>query len=82
MNYQEKVVWITGASSGIGEHLAYALAEQGAKLILSSRNEKELQRVKNNGRKDADILIIPLDVTDFDAIPVAKAFWQNRYPDQ
>lgn len=71
MNYQEKVVWITGASSGIGEHLAYALAEQGAKLILSSRNEKELQRVKNNGQKDADILIIPLDVTDFAAIPAA-----------
>lgn len=71
MDYKEKVVWITGASSGIGEHLAYALAEQGAKLILSSRNEKELQRVKNNCHNDADILIIPLDVTDFAAMPAA-----------
>jgi dehydrogenase/reductase SDR family protein 7B len=71
MDYNEKVVWITGASSGIGEHLAYALAEQGAKLILSSRNEKELQRVKNNCHNDSDILIIPLDVTDFGAIPAA-----------
>jgi short-subunit dehydrogenase len=73
MVYQNKVVWITGASSGIGEHLAYALAEQGAKLILSSRNEKELQRVKNNCRHDADILIVVLDVTDFAAIPAAVA---------
>lgn len=71
MDYKEKVVWITGASSGIGEHLAYALAEQGAKLILSSRNEKELQRVKNNCHKDSDILIIPLDVADFNVIPSA-----------
>jgi len=71
MDYKDKVVWITGASSGIGEHLAYALAEQGAKLILSSRNEKELQRVKNNCHKDSDILIMPLDVVDFDAIPAA-----------
>ena len=39
MDYTDKVVWITGASSGIGEHLAYAYAELGAKLILTSRNE-------------------------------------------
>lgn len=69
MDYKGKVVWITGASSGIGEHLAYALAEQGAKLILSSRNEKELQRVKNNCHKDSDILLIPLDVSEFATIP-------------
>ncbi|MFN7118603.1 MAG: SDR family oxidoreductase [Saprospiraceae bacterium] len=69
MDFKNKIVWITGASSGIGEHLAYALAEQGAKLILSSRNEKELQRVKNNCHQDSDILLLPLDVADFAAIP-------------
>ena len=41
-----KVVWITGASSGIGEHLAYKLSEAGAKLILSARRVEELERVK------------------------------------
>ena len=41
-----KVVWITGASSGIGEHLAQALARAGVKLVLSARREHELERVK------------------------------------
>lgn len=40
-----KVVWITGASSGIGENLSYVLAKCGAVLILSARREKELERV-------------------------------------
>ena len=42
-----KVVWITGASSGIGEHLAYRLAQCGCKLVLSARRRDELERVKN-----------------------------------
>lgn len=43
-----KVVWITGASSGIGEHIALALARVGVKLVLSARRENELDRVKQN----------------------------------
>ncbi|KAI8784633.1 dehydrogenase/reductase SDR family member 7, partial [Biomphalaria glabrata] len=41
-----KVVWITGASSGIGEHIAYQLASVGCKLVLSARRKEELERVK------------------------------------
>ena len=48
MRFAEKVVWITGASSGIGEALAYEFAREGARLILSSRRENELERVRLN----------------------------------
>lgn len=41
-----KVVWITGASSGLGEYLAYRLASAGCKLVLSARTEHKLEQVK------------------------------------
>lgn len=47
-NLNGKVAWITGASSGIGEALAYAMGRQGAELVLSSNEDDELDRVKNN----------------------------------
>lgn len=60
-----KVVWITGASSGIGEALVYAFAHEGARLILSSRRKEELERVKGNCPQDrqADIRVLPLDLS-------------------
>lgn len=45
-NLKGKVVWITGASSGIGEELAYALAREGSFLVLSARNKEKLEQVK------------------------------------
>ncbi|XP_077290720.1 dehydrogenase/reductase SDR family member 7 [Arctopsyche grandis] len=66
-----KVIWITGASSGIGEGLALTCAKVGAKLVLSARREEELKRVKkeciaiSNGKLiDADILVLPMDISD------------------
>ncbi|KAI4885611.1 hypothetical protein NFI96_003189 [Prochilodus magdalenae] len=66
---QGKVVWITGASSGIGEELAYQLAAVGARLALSARREAELERVKQNclersTLEDKDVLVLPLDLLD------------------
>jgi short-subunit dehydrogenase len=69
MDFNNKVVWITGASGGIGEHLAYAFANQGAKLILTARNETELERVKQNCPSRTELLIFKMDVTDFEIIP-------------
>ncbi|MFI5162931.1 MAG: SDR family NAD(P)-dependent oxidoreductase [Sphingobacteriales bacterium] len=61
---QDKVVWITGASSGIGEALACAMSAQGAKLILSSRRKAELERVKNSCPHPGNVHILPLDLTE------------------
>lgn len=60
---RDSVVWLTGASSGIGEHLAYQLAEKGAKLIISARRKEELERVKTNCKSDA-VEILTLDLED------------------
>lgn len=61
---KDRIIWITGASSGIGEALAYAMSAQGARLILSSRRIVELERVKNNCAFPGNIRILPLDLTD------------------
>mgnify|MGYP001810984405 FL=1 len=67
MNFENKVVWITGASSGIGEALAYTFAKRRAKLILSARRADELERVKKNcNLPEGDILVLPLDVAEHD----------------
>jgi dehydrogenase/reductase SDR family member 7B len=62
MNFKNKKIWITGASSGIGEALAKALADEGAHLILSARNEAELKRVKFNciGAEQIDIVLLDI----------------------
>jgi short-subunit dehydrogenase len=66
---KEKVVWITGASSGIGEALAYELNKKGTKLILSARRENELNRVKLNCAFPENVGLLPLDLSMFDALP-------------
>ena len=42
-NFQDKVVWVSGASSGIGEGIVRQLAILGAKVVLSSRNIESLE---------------------------------------
>lgn len=68
MSFKNKKVWITGASSGIGEALAYAFAHEGAALILSARNASELERVKANCVGAAAIDVVLLDIGDHNAV--------------
>jgi Short-chain dehydrogenases of various substrate specificities len=62
-NFNGKVVWITGASSGYGEAVAKACAKAGAKLVLSARRTEKLnQLAKNLG----NAVVVPLDLAQFD----------------
>jgi short-subunit dehydrogenase len=69
MKLANKVVWITGASGGIGEALAHRIAQEGALLALSARRRTELERVKAALPAGTRTTIIPGDVTDFASIP-------------
>lgn len=65
-----KVIWITGASSGIGEYLAYELSKVGVKLVLSGTNADNLNLVKQScleiGKsKGTEVLLLPFNISDF-----------------
>jgi dehydrogenase/reductase SDR family protein 7B len=62
-----KTVWITGASGGIGEAMALAAAQRGARLILTARRAGELERVRQRCADPAQVAILSLDLTAFDA---------------
>jgi len=62
------VVWITGASSGIGEALVYNYSAQGARLIISSRNRDELFRVKMQCKNPANVHVLSLDLEQTDTL--------------
>ncbi len=78
-SFSGKVVWVTGASSGIGEAIAKAFAAQGAKVILSARREDELQRVKKEaGLSDNNCLVLPIDLYNAnEIIPSAEKVIQR-----
>jgi len=63
-HFNNKVTWITGASSGIGEELAYALSAAGSQLILSGRRMDELERVKQACSHPGQVQLLQLDLAD------------------
>ncbi len=71
MNH-EKVVWITGASSGIGKAMAFEWAGLGYKTVLSARRKDLLDKVANDIKESGgEALAIPCDVTDENSIETA-----------
>ena len=83
MDILDKVIWLTGASSGIGEEMAYQLSAKGARLIISARRVEELERVKNacKGVYSDEIKVLPLDLAKADELPekakTAKNFFNG-----
>lgn len=81
MSFQEKVVWITGASSGIGKALALELSNQNALLIISARNQEALESVKSICKNSQNVKVLPLDLEDYGsfAATVKEAIsWYGR----
>jgi NAD(P)-dependent dehydrogenase (short-subunit alcohol dehydrogenase family) len=68
VRYPGAVVWITGASSGIGEALARELTGRGARVAITARRADRLEEIAGDR-----MLAVPADVTDLDAMRAAAA---------
>lgn len=75
-----KIVWVTGAGSGIGKAGAIALAAAGAHVVLSGRSEATLKRTAQAiARSGGKCSIVPLDVSDNGAVQAAVAAIVKRH---
>lgn len=72
MNFNNKTIWITGASSGIGKALAIALSQYNCQLILSSRRKDALESVKQQCNNPERIAVLAFDLADYNQMqPIA-----------
>jgi short-subunit dehydrogenase len=79
MNFKNKVIWITGASSGIGEACAYEFASAGATLIISSNQVNELLTVKEKCEKLGAVCHnVLFDLSDNESIKAAVDEVKNK----
>lgn len=69
-DFNNKVVWITGASDGIGKELAIQMAKEGAKIVLTARNVEKLNAVKESLKGEGHF-VFPMDLLKVAAIPKA-----------
>jgi short-subunit dehydrogenase len=74
-----KVAWLTGATSGIGEALAYALAADGANVVLSARRAEELGKVQAACDRSDEHLALPLDLLQPDTFESAVRTVLERF---
>ena len=79
--FNDKVIWITGASSGIGEALVRELSRKSnAKIILSSRKEELLYEVAESaGLTHDQYAVIPLDLKDYKDMPDVAAWAVEKF---
>lgn len=66
MTFKNNVVWITGASSGIGKGLVEHLSKMDCKLIISARNKAKLEDIKQTCKTPENVAVIPFDLAEID----------------
>jgi NAD(P)-dependent dehydrogenase (short-subunit alcohol dehydrogenase family) len=75
-----RVTVITGASQGIGRHLALVFAEAGDSLVLAARNQANLEETAARARESgSEALVLPTDVTDADDVEAMTAAALDRF---
>ncbi|WP_235296340.1 SDR family oxidoreductase [Portibacter marinus] len=70
--FKDKTIWITGASSGLGESFAKSLSKRGGHIILSSRRKSELQRVQSELLNPEKSRIVTVDMEQSASIDAAS----------
>jgi NAD(P)-dependent dehydrogenase (short-subunit alcohol dehydrogenase family) len=78
MLFENKIVWVTGGGSGIGEAMAMEFANQGAKVAVSGRRKERLDSVVATIGPERS-LALPLDVTDEEAVHAAALKIQSHF---
>ncbi|HXC05538.1 MAG TPA: SDR family oxidoreductase [Bacteroidia bacterium] len=75
-----RVIWITGASSGIGRALANSLSRKGARLVLSARKMEALEKVKEEcGLTETNCLLLPFDLEQTAGIHLLAKAVETRF---
>ncbi len=79
---KDKIVFITGATSGIGEGCARKFAAMGSKLILNGRNTEKLNQLRDElTAKGTEVLLLPFDVRDREAMRQALTTLEGQWKD-
>ena len=78
MDFRDKVVLITGASSGIGRACAQAFAAEGAKLVLTARSREGLEETARLAAS-GETLLLPADLTDMQAVAALSEEVRRRH---
>lgn len=75
-NYQDKRIWINGASSGIGKALVTSLISSGARVVITARRTSLLEEIKKTAPNPEKVTILPADLTEIDQLPeVCQQAW-------
>ena len=71
-NTKDSVVWITGASSGIGKAMAFEWSRLGYKVVLSARRKELLEEIaKEINQSGGEALVVPVDIMEEQSIASA-----------